>query len=167
LLALIGLVTLFSVDKAAARAPHGTGVTLTRGLLLQTLIYGIYSVQLGYLLASFRQPDLPTYVIAAAILGLHLMGIDHHLAHRHPIVFSALLRWVFAACCIVGWAIGAFTGRLEYAVMLSNTFVAGGIIVVAIREELADRHARLFPFFAAVVLASAGIIALQLWQGAH
>jgi hypothetical protein len=167
LLALIGLVTLFSVDKAAARMPRGTGAVLTRGLLLQTVIYGIYSVQLGYLLASFRQPDLPTYLIAAAILGLHLMGIDHHLAHRHPVAFGALLRWVFAACCIAGWAIGAFTERLELLVMLSNAFVAGGIIVVAIREELADRHARLLPFFAAVVLASAGIIALQFWQGAH
>ncbi|HSC14986.1 MAG TPA: hypothetical protein VLI71_07705 [Gammaproteobacteria bacterium] len=167
LLALIGLLTLFAVDKAAARMPRETGVTLTRGLLLQIVIYGSYSVQLGYLLASFRQPDLATYVLAAAILGLHLMGIDHHIAHRQPLAFSALLRWVFVACCIAGWAIGAFTERLEYAVMLSNTFVAGGIIVIAIREELRDQHSTLLPFFAAVVLASAGIITVQFWQAAH
>jgi len=167
LLALIGLLTLFAVDKAAARVPRQTGLRLTRGLLLQTAIHGIYSVQLGYLLASFRQPDLGTYVLSAAILGLHLMGIDHHILHRHPIAFSAVLRWVFAACCLAGWAIGAFTERLEYAVMLSNTFVAGGIIVIAIREELRDQHSTLLPFFVAVVLAAAGIVAVQLWQGAH
>ena len=167
LLALIGLLTLFAVDKAAARMPRETRLELTRGLLLQALIYGIYSVQLGYLLASFEQPDLATYVLAAAILGLHLMGMDHHIAHRHPLAFDALLRWVFVACCLAGWAIGAFTERLEYAVMLSNTFVAGGIIVIAIREELRDHHSTLLPFFAAVVLAAAGIVTLQLWQGAH
>jgi hypothetical protein len=165
LLALIGLVTLFSVDKAAARMPRDTNAQWTRGLVLQAVIYGIYSVQLGYLLASFRQPEVTTYVLAAAVLGLHLMGIDHHIAHRHASAFSAVLRWVFAACCIVGWAIGAFTADFEHAVMLSNTFVAGGIIVVAIREELRDRHSTLLPFFAAVVLASAAIIAVQILQG--
>jgi hypothetical protein len=160
-------LSLFAVDKAAARLPRETGLTLTRGLLLQTVIYGIYSVQLGYLLASYRQPDLATHVLSAAILGPHLMGIDHHIAQRHPIAFSAVLRWVFAACCIAGWAIGAFTERLQYAVMLSNTFVAGGIIVIALREELRDQRSTLLPFFAAVVLAAAGIVVIQLWQGAH
>jgi hypothetical protein len=162
----MGLLTLFAVDKAA-RVPRETGLGLTRGLVLQSVIYGAYSMQLGYLLASFRQPDLATYLLSAVILGLHLMGIDHHIAHRHAIAFSAVLRWVFAACCLAGWAIGAFTERLEYAVMLSNTFVAGGIIVIAIREELRDQHSTLLPFFAAVVLAAAGIITVQLWQGAH
>jgi hypothetical protein len=167
LLALIGLLTLFAVDKAAARVPRETGLGLTRGLVLQGVIYGAYSVQLGYLLASFRQPDLATYLLSAVILGLHLMGIDHHISHRHPIAFSAVLRWVFAACCIAGWAIGALIEQLEHAVMLSNTFVAGGIIVIAIREELRDRHSMLLPFFAAVVLASAGIITVQFWQAAQ
>jgi hypothetical protein len=78
-----------------------------------------------------------------------------------------VLRWVFAACCIAGWAIGALIEQLEHAVMLSNTFVAGGIIVIAIREELRDRHSMLLPFFAAVVLASAGIITVQFWQAAQ
>jgi hypothetical protein len=167
LIALIGLLTLFAVDKAAARMPPETRLELTRGLLLQIVIYGLYSVQLGYLLANFRQPDLATYVLAAAILGSHLMGMDHHIAHRHPIAFSSVMRWVFAACCVTGWAIGAFTDGLSYAVLLSNAFVAGGIIVIAIREELRDRHSTLWPFFAAVVLAAAGIIIVQTLQGPH
>jgi hypothetical protein len=167
LLALIGLLTLFAVDKAAARTPKETRLELTRGLVLQTVIYGAYSVQLGYLLASFRQPDLATYLLAGAILGAHLMGIDHHIAHRHPIAFNAVLRWVFAACCVAGWAVGSFTDRFTHAVMLSNTFVAGGIIVIALREELRDQHSTLLPFFAAAGLASAGIVTLQLWQAAH
>jgi hypothetical protein len=167
LLALIGLLVFFSVDKAAARLPRESSFAITRGVLLQTVIYGIYSVQIGYLLGNFKQPDVATYVVAAAILGAHSMGIDHHLAHRHPIAFAAVLRWAFAACCIAGWAIGAFTEEFKYAVMLSNTFVAGGIIVIAIREELRDQHSTLLPFFAAVVLAAAGIIAMQFWQAVH
>lgn len=166
LLALIGLLTLFAVDKAAGRMPRETGLALTRGLLLQVVIYGIYSVQLGYLLASFRQPDLATYLLAAAILGLHLMGIDYHIAHRHPIAFNSVLRWVFAACCVAGWAIGAFSDGPNYAVLLSNAFVAGGIVVIAIREELRDQHSTLLPFFAAIALASSGIITVQMLQGA-
>jgi hypothetical protein len=167
LLALIGLVTIFSVDKAAARLPKETKLELTRGLLLQTAIYGIYSAQLGYLLANYRQPDIASYVLSAAILGSHLMGIDHHIAHRHPIAFGAFQRWAFVACCLLGWALGVFTNGLDLAVMMSNAFVAGAIIVIAIREELRDHHATLVPFFTAVVLASAGIITLQAWQAAH
>jgi len=167
LLALIGLLTLFAVDKAAARMPPETRLELTRGLVLQIVIYGIYSVQLGYLLANFRQPDLATYVLAAAILGFHLMGMDHHIAHRHPIAFGSVLRWVLAACCVAGWAIGAFTDGLNYVVLLSNAFVAGGIVVIAVREELRDQHSTLLPFFAAVAIASAGIITLQFWQATH
>lgn len=166
LLALIGLVTLFAVDKTAARMPPETRLELTRGLLLQIVIYGLYSVQLGYLLANFRQPDLATYVLAAAILAAHMMGMDHHIAHRHPIAFSWILRWVFAACCVAGWAIGAFSDGPNYAVLLSNAFVAGGIVVIAIREELRDQHATLLPFFAAVAFVSGGIITVQMLQGA-
>ena len=167
LLALIGLLALFSVDKAAARMPRETNFALTRGLLLQIVIYGIYSVQLGYLLASYRQPDIATYALTAVILGSHLMGLDHHIAHRHPIAYRAVLRWAFVACCLAGWALGAFTDGFGQAVMLSNTFVAGGIIVIALREELRDQHSTLLPFFAAVVLAAAGIITLQFWQAVH
>lgn len=167
LLALIGLLTLFAVDRAAARTPRETRLEWTRGLLLQSVIYGIYSVQLGYLLANFRQPDFATYALAASILGAHLMGIDHHISHRHPIAFRAVLRWAFAAACVAGWALGAFTEGFELAVMLSNAFVAGGIIIIAIREELRDHHSTLLPFFTAVGLASAGIIAVQVWQAAH
>jgi hypothetical protein len=166
-LALIGLVTLFSVDKAAARMPPETKLELTRGLLLQMAIYGLYSVQLGYLLANFRQPDVATYVLSATILGLHLMGTDHHIAHRHPVAFNAVARWVFAACCLGGWAIGVLTEELKYAVMLSTAFVGGGIVVIAIREELADRHSTLLPFFVSVLLASAGIITVQILQAAR
>jgi hypothetical protein len=92
------------------------------------------------------------------------MGIDHHLAHRNPLAYGAVLRWVFAACCLAGWAFGAFTDELGYVLLLSSTFVAGGIIITAIREELSDHHSTLLPFFVAVVLACAAIIAVQNWQ---
>jgi hypothetical protein len=164
LLALVGLVTFFAIDKAAARAPQHATLRLTRGLVLQLLIYGIYSVQLGYLLVGFKHPDAASYALAAGILGLHLMGIDHHLAHRNPLAYGAVLRWVFAACCLAGWAFGAFTDELGYVLLLSSTFVAGGIIITAIREELSDHHSTLLPFFVAVVLACAAIIAVQNWQ---
>ena len=124
LLALIGLLTLFAVDKAAARLLRETGRTLTRGLLLQIAIYGIYSVQLGYLLASVRQHDVATYVVAAAILGAHLMGIDHHIAHRHPIAFAAVLRWMSFSeitCTPIGCRSGGSSKRVAVTTTGSPT----------------------------------------------
>jgi hypothetical protein len=166
LLALVGLVTFFAIDKAAARLPPQRSLVVSRGLVLNILIYGIYSLQLGYLFVSFPRPDAASYALAAAILGLHLMGVDHHIAHRNPLAYGAVLRWVFAACCLAGWALGVFTHELKHLVALSSTFVAGGIIITAVREELSDRHSTLMPFFVAVVLASTAIITVQNWQAA-
>jgi hypothetical protein len=165
LLALIGLVTFFAIDRATEHdAPTASRLRLTRSLVLHLLGYSVYSMQLGYLLAELGPSNVAPYAVATVILSLHLMGIDHHIAHRDPIGFTRVLRWAFAASCVAGWAVGAFTHTLDSAVTLSSTFVAGGIIITAIREELADRHSTLWPFFVAVLVAATAIILVQKWQ---
>ncbi len=54
---------------------------------------------------------------------------------------------------LVGWAVGVATDVPERAIALVLAFVAGGVILNVLKEELpAEREARFAPFVAGAVL---------------
>jgi hypothetical protein len=165
LLALVGLLTYFfllwSIERQSARPRK----TFRRIIALQIIGYSFYSLQLGYLATELPVPGFASYFLVAAVLGLHLMGIDHYLHDWHPQAYDGLLRYFFIAALIGGWVGGILTDWLETAVMYSSTFVAGGIIITAIREELpGSEDGRPGAFFAAVLVACAAILTVQYLQ---
>lgn len=167
LFALCGLLTYFALlSTLEERGSPGTGGRrIAYAIALQTIGYSFYSLQLGYLATDFAQPGMASYVLTALVLGLHLMGIDSHLHRMHPVAYRRIMRYAYTAALFAGWGGGMLTDAIEPTVMYSSTFVAGGIIITAIREELPGRgHPRPVMFFAAVFVACAIILTLQYWD---
>lgn len=164
-LALAGLVVFFLLDRQVARSVNGKHVALRRQLIILTLGYGLYSAQLGYLAADLPRPDLPSYILVAAILGLHLMGVNHGIHKRVPAAYEHILRWVYIAATMAGWAAGILTDALQTTILLISTFIAGGIMITAIRDELPNNDGqRSGVFVLAVIVASIAIFSVRYWQ---
>lgn len=165
LLALSGLLIFLAFEGEndgtvtdVTTAPEPRFVALIFG-------YGLYTAQLGYLVATLPRPGLISYVFVAFILAVHLIGLDHRVYGRNRDAYQRVLRWVLVATTLAGWAIGMLTDTLQTAVVLVSTFIGGGIIITAIRDELPrEGESRSHAFFIAAIVASAAILAVTFWQ---
>lgn len=168
LIALAGLVCFFWLgwaDKHIERSNISAPLRSRRILLLHIGGYGVYSLQIGLLVARFPRPDVLTLLLTTIVLGLHLMGVDHGVRKSDPENYDRLLRWVFAGALVLGWCVGAATGEFETLIMLWSAFTGGGIIITAIREELpAGQGTHFLPFLVGVVGASTAIMFVQAVQ---
>ncbi len=170
LLALAGLLTYFGLNRITAAGPSQVTderVFHNRVVLLQLIGYCLYSAQLGYLVTELAQPGFASYTLVTVILCFHLMGINHHLHHTYPVAYLGLLRYAYTAALFCGWLAGVMTANVGLFIMLTTTFVAGGIIITALREELPkEGETHSIAFYISVVLSSAAILAAQSLQQA-
>ena len=168
LIALAGLVCFFWlgwIDKKIEDSEVAAPLRSRRSLLLHIGGYGVYSLQIGLLVARLPRPDLLTLLLTTSVLGLHLMGVDHAVRKSDPEDYDRLLRWVFAGALLLGWVLGAATDQFDTLFMLWSAFTSGGIIITAIREELpTGQRTHFLPFLVGVVCASAAIMMVQAAQ---
>jgi hypothetical protein len=167
LLALAGLLTYFALGpSASASDDHDVTAPNRRfSIAFLALGYSFYSLQIGYLIAELNEPDMATFALVGLILGLHLMGIDHHLRRAHTSAYDGVFRYLCVGALFSGWVGGILTEAIKSTVMLSSAFVAGGIIIMAIREEMpAHGMPRPLTFFVAAIAGCAAILLVQSWQ---
>ncbi|MGD8417276.1 MAG: hypothetical protein PVH91_09480 [Pseudomonadales bacterium] len=169
LLALIGLVLVYwleaASDRAVENATSGHAEVPYRAVLAGG--YGLYFLMLGYLIADMPRPDALSYLLVGIVLGLHMVGIVHRLRRMAPTWYDRALRWIFASLVLLGWLAGRLTALPATMVMLVSALVSGGIIIIALREELPGHGSlRIVPFLGSVVLTSLGILWIHALQGA-
>lgn len=117
-----------------------------------------YSLMLGYIVTAFKNPSILAALLATAILGFHLMGVDHHLRHARPESYDRQLRYLLAASVVIGWIFGITTDLSDTAVALWTALLAGGMLMMVLKEELpGDPSGHYVYFTLAVVVSSLAI----------
>jgi zinc transporter ZupT len=168
LVALVGLVMYYCLDTMARRSVQRRelGQQTRRGsLILVVGVYGLYYLQLGYLVADVPRPGIAAYLLIAAVLSVHLMGINHGLRDLQPARYDSLLRWLYAGALLCGWLVGAVTELRFATISILSAFIAGAIIYAALREELpAHASARLVPFVLGAAVTTLAILGLHSLQ---
>jgi hypothetical protein len=80
-------------------------------------------------------------------MGLHFVVNDFGLRENHKHAYQKLGRWILAAAIIFGWAIGLKSELSPAAIALLFAFLAGGIILNVLKEELPEeRQSRFWAF---------------------
>jgi len=168
LLALTGLVVVYWLESATERANLAFAAGGARNRWSATLLaggYGLYFMQLGYLLADMPRPEASSYVLAGLVLGLHAMGLAHKVRQMDPRHYERTLRWTYGSLTLLGWLIGVLTHLPATVVMIFSALFAGGIMIIALREELPSQgRARFPPFLASIILATLAILWVQAVQ---
>jgi hypothetical protein len=159
--ALVGLIAFYGSERASKttrqrrgqnvlRDEHGRRVFWTHMVLLS-----FYNTMVGYLLAkdSDSLRDLAFFFVAMA---LHLLVMDRGLRDHYQHLYHGQGRWFLSAALLVGWGVGTTVGVPEPAISLFIAFVAGGIILNVLKEELPEqRQSRFGAFMLGAVLYSA------------
>jgi hypothetical protein len=150
LLALLGMVVFYGLRSASRRrradGRDGSGLA---ALWASLAVFGTYNAVIGYLLVEQASAGMAATVYFGVAMGLHLLVIDEALDEQHRGAYGSSGRYVLAGSVVAGWVVGMVTHVSQVTLGLAIAFLAGGIILNVLKQELpAEREGR-FGYFAA------------------
>lgn len=161
LIALFGLSLFYGVDRFA-RSAAGVGqreeVDQAPATVFWTHLaaFALYNVLIGYLLVRREETDIRGLVIYAIAMGLHFIVNDQGLREQHGQTYHRYGRWLLAAAPVAGYLVGVSTQVSPLLLSSLFAFLAGGVILNVLKEELPeDRQSRFWAFAAGAALYSA------------
>ena len=154
LIALLGLVLFYGVERfartaAGNRQSDGARETPTSVFWVHLGAFAIYNVLIGYLLIHREEADLRGLVIYAVAMSLHFVVNDQGLREQHGEIYHRYGRWLLATAPVLGLLLGLATEVQPLLLSAMFAFLAGGIILNVLKEELpAERQSRFSAFIA-------------------
>jgi hypothetical protein len=119
-----------------------------------------YAFLIGYLIGEKWDHGSQPGLIFAVAMALHFVGLDHLAYQDAPALYVRRLRHVLAALTLAGWVLAIGTRVSDQVFLLCFSFLAGGIIVVAMSVELPRLRLRESEF--AAFLAGMAILSVLL-----
>lgn len=148
------IVFLLIVNRDFVDSSRVVGARPTLGEVLALGVFGLYYAQIGFLLGEWPSQNWFGYLGLVIALGMHFVGINYHLWKHYPRRFSRVFRWAFCVCLFLGWVGAALAEEFSGVVKFSTMYVAGGIIITAIREEIPSQNETHMPSFIISVIAT-------------
>lgn len=164
LASLVGLATFYGLERIAKTSRHRAGKAGSEDrieaevLWLHVGVFALYNILIGYLLLHREASGLwglLTYVFAMA---LHFVTTDVGLREDHRHRYDHTGRWIIAGAVMLGWALGVSIPLPETAIGFLFAFLAGGVILNALKEELPEERQSRFGSFALGVTCYALIL---------
>jgi hypothetical protein len=160
-LALLGLVAFYGVERVAVISRRRGDATGTAAFWLGVGSFVLYNGIVGYLTVErARTSGAAEMVLYAIALGVHFVVNDLGLREHHHERYDRVGRPLLLGALAVGWLTGIAWEVSEAAVGLAIAFLAGGIMLNVLKEELPEeRESRFGPFLLAAA-AYAGVLLL-------
>jgi zinc transporter ZupT len=165
LVALVGLVVFYGLERAAKasrKVRGGEAQATSPGVFwLHIGSFTLYNLLVGYLLVRRPEQGLLELVLFSVAMALHFVINDFGLREHHKAAYTRSGRWLLAAAVLLGWLLALFGEASEAALALLLAFLAGGVILNVLKEELpAERESRFWPFAFGAVAYTALLLLL-------
>lgn len=167
LVALLGFAVYYGVERLAREvAPDGRegdvdaegggeGVAV---FWVHLATFGVYNAIIGYFLVHRIESGITGLSIFAVAMGVHLFVIDAGLDRHYGGAYDRYGRWVLAAAILAGWAIAQAVELHEVAIATLFAFLAGGVVLNVVKEEVPEETRSSFLAFAAGAAAYAALL---------
>ncbi len=153
LVALLGLALFYGVEQHSLSARRqqaqrtGEDVTTGAAFWLSITSFAVYNALIGYLLLRGEAQDTTSLVLFTVALAVHFVVNDFGLREHHKQAYRRVGRWVLLVAVLVGWVVATITAISEAALGLVLAFIAGGVVLNVLKEELpGERQARFWAF---------------------
>ncbi|CAM5361870.1 hypothetical protein SAFG77S_06900 [Streptomyces afghaniensis] len=145
LIALLGLTIFYGLEKMVKKSKTGV-------FWIHITSFFVYNALIGYLLIreTYRSNwGMLFYFLAMAV---HFVTNDHSLRKDHKEIYDHFGRWLLTLAILFGWMVGLFTELKEIYISMLTAFLAGGIILNVLKEELPEeRESSFIAFFLGLV----------------
>ncbi|HBB35704.1 MAG TPA: hypothetical protein DDZ80_30840 [Cyanobacteria bacterium UBA8803] len=167
LVALLGIAVFYGLERAAKlsrqrnqKAGRGDS-TEARVFWLHICSFALYNALIGYLLLHREEPGIPSLWFFFFAMALHFIVNDNGLREHHKESYDRIGRWILAAAIIMGWAIGQGGEIHQAAIAVLFAFLAGGVILNVLKEELPEeRQSRFWAFSLGAAIYAALLVSL-------
>ncbi len=164
LVVLLGLALFYGVEVAARRSRdqvRGGRDTGEWVFWFSMASYALYNLLIGYLLHGRADTGGGPFALFVIAMGVHFVINDFALREHHKKSYERLGRWLLVGALFLGVMVGEVTDVREATVATVLAFIAGGVILNVLKEELpAEAESRLGPFLAGV--AAYGLLLLAI-----
>lgn len=168
LISLIGFILFYGLDSAAKISKANNTKNNNRDyaeknvFLVHIISFAIYNFQIGYFLLHRETPGLKSLLFFFAAMATHIMVNDYSLRNHFKHYYMNSGRWLLSAAVLLGWFCGVFFDVSHLALDIMFAFIAGGMILNIIKEELPDeRQSKFFGFASGCIVYSALLLILD------
>ena len=168
LMALLGLTVFYGLERIAKESRSGNkqhdevsdeATTSPQVFWLHIASFSLYNMLIGYLLLHREEKGVNSAFFYFFAMTLHFLTHDYGLRQHHKQRYDGAGRWILATAILVGFVLGLFASVDEAALAVLFAFLAGGVILNVLKEELPnERKSRFLPF----ALGAAGYTFLLL-----
>jgi zinc transporter ZupT len=163
LVSLLGLTVFYGLERMMKvhQEKRGKKKSEAEVFWLHIASFSAYNALIGYLLLHREEGNAGSLLLFALAMAFHFVGNDAGLVFHHREEYQHRGRWVVSAAILAGWAIGYFTGLSDSVLGLLFSFLAGGVVLNVLKEELPEERKSNFWAFLFGVVFYAGLL---LWQ---
>jgi zinc transporter ZupT len=166
LIALAGLIIFYGVERFARsrsgppnKAAGGESEAPASVFWTHLGAFAIYNLLIGYLLVHREETDLRGLIIYGVAMALHFVVNDFGLREQHGETYHRTGRWVLAVAPVLGFALGLATEVSQLLLSSLFAFLAGGIVLNVLKEELPqERQSRFSAFLIGACLYAAMLL---------
>ncbi len=165
LIALGGLAMFYGLERLAKasrrqnKSAEQEDKTSAVVFWIHVTSFAVYNFLIGYLLLHLETTTLRALTFFAVAMALHFVANDFALAEDHKERYHGVGRWILAVAVLTGWMAGSMTDISESTIAIITAFLAGGVVLNVLKEELPEeRQSR----FSAFVLGASGYAALLI-----
>jgi len=159
--ALLGFVFFYGLEHmvlTSSAEPHAEHGARTAAFWLETAGFALYSWLIGYLLVDIAAEGERSLSLYAAAMGLHLAVVGHALVGEHGRAYDRWVWWILSASVLIGWLVASSFPMPQAAISRLFAFVAGGVVMTSMQEELPGADEGRFWWF----LGGSGVYAIIL-----
>jgi zinc transporter ZupT len=167
LVALLGLVVFYGLERLATssrrrkRQASKEDSTSEGVFWLHISSFAVYNYLIGYLFLHRLATGLEDLLLFFVAMALHIVVNDHGLREHHKEAYLRGGHWILAAAVILGWVVALLTEIPEVIIAVLLAFLAGGVIMNVLKEELPEeRESRFWAFALGAALYTAVLLAL-------
>ena len=169
-LTLAGLAVFYGLERAVKVSrgesrKAGEGDRMRNNVLyLHHVTYGMFNALIGYLLLHREEAGAWSLGLYFVAMGLHFVTADFGMRQDHAEAYDRLGRWVISAAVLGGWVLGLAIELSPVLIGCLFAFLAGGIILNVLKEELPEeRQSYFWPFVLGVLLYAGLILTERHW----
>ncbi|MFC4726970.1 hypothetical protein [Coralloluteibacterium thermophilus] len=152
LIALAGLVGYYGIERhvrLAAERAGGTRRGIDRVFWVHVGSFAFYSLVIGCLLLDRDAPGLASLLLYGGAMGLHFLSMDYGMRLEHAEAYDRIARWILASAVLAGWLVGWLLEVPRAVVDGLFAFLAGGLVLNVMKEELPEERRSSFGAFVA------------------
>lgn len=162
--ALVGMMAFYGLERAAKISrkqsiEEGEGDATQPGVFwLHMVSFALYNGLIGYLLMHREESGTVGLLLYAIAMSLHFLVNDYSMWEDHKQPYTKVGRWILSAAVICGWIVGTQTEISAAVTATLFSFLAGGVILNVLKEELPQERESRFWTFAFGTISYAGLL---------